>query len=349
VARRPEGLHIRWRSGIAYARFTHAGQDFSLTTRERDPRRATAAAARIYDRIVGAAGRTLPVGHASTLSLEVLTAEWVADLEATHEARTAHEYDLVATKWCDRWRTLGELTTSELADYQRERLRVVSRETVRKSLVMLRSFSAWCLEKGFLDVRLDVPTIPRRTTGTRARAAYERVPLTEAQALRMIAKLPELGTESERHEQFRVRDWATVAWETALRPITIAKLRTPEHFAAGERVLRITADIDKARFARELPLTMKAREALERSLSKEPGLIFGSHDYREHLKTVGNRVLRRSVSPYDLRHSRITMWVREGKDLLGIQFLAGHKDLSTTAKYAHARAEAARKVLGVRR
>jgi len=349
VARRSEGLHIRWRGGIAYARFTHDGRDFSISTRERDPRRATASAARIYDRIVGATGRTLPVGHPSALLLETLTAEWIADLEATHDTRTAHGYDLIATKWCDRWHTLGELTTASLADYQRDRLRSVSRETVRQNLVMLRSFSAWCVERGMLEEVLDVPSIPKRTTGTRAREVRDRVPLSDAQARRMIAKLPELGTTSTRHVQFRVRDWALVAWETALRPVTIARLRTPEHFEKGDRVLRITADVDKARFARELPLTMSARAALERSLPAMPGPIFGSHDYREHLEAAGRKALGRTVSPYDLRHSRITLWVREGKDLLGVQFLAGHKDLSTTAKYAHARADAARRVLGVRR
>lgn len=348
MAGKAKGLHIRWRNGIAYARFTHEGCPFSLSTRERDPARATAEAARLYDGVVRRQRRPR-VRPASQESVDDLTANWIADLEATHDARTAHEYDLVATKWADRWKTLGELTTSAIADYQRDRLRVVSRETVRKNLVQLRTFFAWCVEQGLIDEAPVVPKIPRRATGKRTRAEVERTPITPKQIARLLPKLPELGTTSKSHEQFRVRDWAIVAWETGLRPVTIKRLSTPEHFKKGDRSLRITAEIDKARWAREVPLTIEARAALERSLPDEPGLIFGSHDYREHLKRVSKRVLRRVVRPYDFRHSRITAWVAAGKDLAGIQFLAGHVDLSTTSGYVHPRAEAARRVLGARR
>jgi integrase len=272
---------------------------------------------------------------------------WIADLEATHDKRTAHEYELVATKWAERWKTLGEIATSAIGDYQRDRLREVSRETVRKNRVQLRSFLAWCFEQDLMDEVPAMPPLPKRALGTPTRTAVERIPISPGDVRKLIAKLPKLGTESKSHEQFFVKDWANVAWQTGLRPITIAKLKTPEHFKKGDTSLRITADIDKARWARTLPLTSIAIRALERCLPDEPGLIFGWHDYREHLERAGKKALKRKVLPYDFRHSRITCWVEEGKDLLGIQWLVGHVDLSTTSRYAHASSQAARRVLGL--
>jgi hypothetical protein len=57
-------------------------------------------------------------------------------------------------------------------------------------------------------------------------------------------------------------------------PISIARLSVPTHWRPGARAMNITADIDKARFARELPLTPRAVDVLERCAPKQ-GLVFG--------------------------------------------------------------------------
>ena len=339
------GWHLRWRGPVAHVRFSAHGTRYSVSTGERDPSRARAAAARIYTETLARGARRVVPRVPSLARTELATAEWIADLEATHDRRTAHEYDLVAAKWSSRWPTLGEMTPASIADYARERLREVSRETVRKHLVMIRSFFAWAKERGLLDAVPEVPRLPARSAGTRTRAPAARVPLTEAEARKLLAALPEWTTDSPRHPRGRLRDWAIVAWETGLRPATLARLRTPDHYTKGAKVLRITADVDKARYDRELPLSARARKALDRSATK-PGVIFGSHDYREALERAGLRTLGRVVRPYDLRHSRITLWVGRGANLLGVQYLAGHKDLSTTAKYAHASRAAAKKIVG---
>lgn len=347
MARTAGGWKLRWRGGVGYVRFTHGGKPYSLSTGKRDPGEASATAARIYSEVVGGEVRR-PRGPvlASRTELGPLTAEWIADLEATHTKRTAQEYDWIATReWLTRWQTLGEITTQAIGDYQRARLREVTRETTRKHRVALATFLAWCKETGALAAVPELPDLPERATGVRVRQATKRIPMTPAEAERLIARLPVWGTKSPRHPRFRVRDWATLAWDTALRPATLARLSVPEHFRPGARGLDISADIDKARWARTVPLSARALATLRR-IATDVGLIFGSHDYRALLAETSSRVLGRVVRPYDFRHSRITAWLREGKDLVGVQYLVGHLDLSTTSNYTHATEDAARTVVG---
>ena len=68
-----------------------------------------------------------------------------------------------------------------------------------------------------------------------------------------------------------------MAWETALRPRTIARLTAPGDYHRGATTLQIRDEIDKNRFGRELPLTDTARAALD-SVCPTSGLIFGHHD-----------------------------------------------------------------------
>ena len=333
-------LRRREHSTAWRVRFRHDGRRYDVSTGERDSIRARDKAAQIYAEAVSRQ-KLAPAEFASRAELDPLTAEWIADLEATHDKRTAYQYECVASRW--PWQTLGDITARAVADWQRERLRTVTKETVRKHTVSLRSFLAWCVERGHLSTAPTFAPLPRRAVGVRARDAYARTPLTEAEAARFIAELPEWNTTSDSHarHRVRVRDWAIVAWETALRPITLARLRTPEHYTRGATSLHLSGDIDKARFDRPVPLSSAATAALDRCLPKTPGLIFGSHDHRKHFEAAGKAALGRVVKPYDLRHSRITLWVESGANLLGVQWLAGHKSLETTAKYAHAREAAA--------
>jgi hypothetical protein len=89
----------------------------------------------------------------------------------------------------------------------------------------------------------------------------------------IIARLPEYSPGGRRGRRFAVKTPIVVAWETALRPATLEALRAPENFVKGNPTLLIDDEIDKARFGRELPLTDRARAALD-SECLEVGLIF---------------------------------------------------------------------------
>lgn len=134
-----------------------------------------------------------------------------------------------------------------------------------------------------------VPKLPRRATGTpyhqrRRCAAFEVSP---EQTRNVIHALPEWST-SGKVVRFAIRARFILAYETSLRPSTFDRICAPEHYRSGADRLHLTADTDKARFTRDVPLTKRARRVLDyllRALEREhgapyEGLLFGHHDYR---------------------------------------------------------------------
>jgi integrase len=55
----------------------------------------------------------------------------------------------------------------------------------------------------------------------------------------------------------------------------------------------------------------------------------------------------RTFTAYDLRHARATQWAESG-NLVGVAYLLGHKQITTTNKYAKPNRAAAERVLGVK-
>ena len=72
---------------------------------------------------------------------------------------------------------------------------------------------------------------------------------------------------------------AAVMRETGLRPGTLQRLRAPDDYRSGAAFLKIRAEADKARYEREVPLTVRAREVLDEVCPNE-GLIFPKFAWR---------------------------------------------------------------------
>jgi hypothetical protein len=62
-------------------------------------------------------------------------------------------------------------------------------------------------------------------------------------------------------------------------------LRAPEDYRPGSRFLRIRAEADKARYARELLLSERAREVLD-EVCPEKGILFLEFAWRYPLRTA---------------------------------------------------------------
>ena len=134
--------------------------------------------------------------------------------------------------------------------------------------------------------------------------------------------------------------------ETALRPTTLDLLRWSDITLAG---LHIRAEVDKNRWARVVPLSKRAREALASLTRGGPdALLFGKHDYRTAFVAAAKAALGEErgkyVTPYDLKHARVTAWLDEGASVLGVRFLTGTK--LALDRYAHASRRAAESVIG---
>ena len=172
--------------------------------------------------------------------------------------------------------------------------------------------------------------------------------LTPEQAEAILALLPE-RTERGSHP---IKALFTVIWDTTLRIGTMWRLECPKHFQRNDPELRITADIDKSRYVRVLPLTDRARGLLN-DICPERGLLFRRFEYRRTLQKAAREVLSsdyeaKHLSAHDFRHAAVTHLAAVGGDLTAIGHVAGHKNATTTALYVHNSADAARRVIAQR-
>ncbi|HMJ15789.1 MAG TPA: site-specific integrase, partial [Polyangiaceae bacterium] len=116
--------------------------------------------------------------------------------------------------------------------------------------------------------------------------------------------------------------------------------------------LHIPRELDKARDGRPVPLTAAAVRALKKAAPDKPGVMFGPVDLRASLRKAAGKVLdverAKRITPYDFRRGRITHWAERSDNLPGIQYLAGHTSIATTARYVKASRRAALAVLGTK-
>jgi integrase len=357
MARRAEGfsLYRDPRTSIFYVRFTHGGRRHYVTTGERDHGAASGEAARLYAEIVS--GRWRPGRQAAPIKpgtpfLEI-AAIWLADIEPTIDPRTFKLYrdGYMGNRFVPFFVTIDRLTSVGAEDYIAARLRQVTRETLKKELSVLRRFSKWAAKRGFLPGVPEIETPGRRVIGTPVAGARKRQfqVFTAKEVARIIAHLPEHTSAPRARLPYAVRAWYILAWETALRPRTLAKLRAPDDYRKGTATLVIRDEADKSRFGRELPLSDAARDALD-GVCPEVGLIFGDHDrvmlLRRAAKAAGIDEHRASrISDYDFRHSRLTHLGQHSDNLAGVMYLAGHKQPATTARYLRPQKDAAAEVL----
>jgi integrase len=222
--------------------------------------------------------------------------------------------------------------------------------TVRKELSALRGFVVWAQEQRLIGA-CEVPTVPKRATGKphtqRRRVAAPAMGPDEIEVL--LAALPEWST-SPRVPPFPIRARFRVQYETGLRPALVSQLHVPTHYRKGAAHISITADLDKGRWVRRVPLSDAAREALD-AVVPTRGTIFGHHDYREHLTKAAAVAFGEGSERAELfagahlRSARATHWLDAGAPITGVQYQLGQRRLETTARYARASERAALEVV----
>ncbi len=283
--------------------------------------------------------------------LDELCAYWLVAVEAALDETTAKSYRLyVKAHWLPFFGTLQAITESKANAYVRKRLREVRRTTLLKELSALRGFLSWCKTEGHIEVVPKVTSPPRSATGVDhdgGKRKKVRVEISEEEAEAIIAALPE-----RTKGKLPAKAFFTVMYETSLRRETLFSLVAPGDYARGRSTLRIRDEIDKVRFGRVLPLSRRAREALD-SVCPDEGLVFGPAHYRHVLhaaaKAAGLSAHRaKHLSYHDWRHAALTHMASRTTDLVGMAYLAGHRDVSTTSKYVHANIRAAERVIAAR-
>ena len=357
MARHTDCVRLRREKGrrTYLVRFRVNGERVEKSTGASTQREAQRAAEQIY---ADAVQRTQPqarrrVARGDAPPLVDLIATWL-DTDKTLDPDTAEVWMTYGAHWCRHFvGGLVELTEVNVEDYRDRRLGLVRATTVRKELGALRRFINWAHKRGHLARVVEVPSVPTSSTGT-AHTARRRVAapdLTVEQIEALLAALPEWST-SKRVARFPIRARFRLQYETGLRPSTIDALETPTHWHRGSKTLTLTDDVDKARWGRVLPLTPLAIKALS-ACAPEAGIIFGKHDYREHIAAAAAAALPKAVADKftgaHLRSARSTHLLEAGATLPAVAYLVGHKKVSTTSGYVRATfraAEAALEAIG---
>jgi integrase len=249
-----------------------------------------------------------------------------------------------AAHWLPRWSRLEEITAASVQTYISERLRSVGQKgrlspvTLSKELSGLRSFLRWCKARGFIN---ELPS----WTAPEPVSEHKPVCLTREQITALLAQLP----TKERHpKRYPAREYYTVMWATSFRAGTMARIRWEDvDLKAG--TITVMASQDKRKFAREVPLTVEAIEAL-RSMLPGVGLVFGPCDLRDSLRSAAKRAklpeeICKRISNHAIRHSRLTDFACRSNNVAAIQHMAGHRDLHSTMRYVHGGLDGARSLL----
>lgn len=351
MARNPEGWRIRKAKGsdLYEVYFRANGKRVFRSCGTSDPEQAAVEAARIYAHHVQ---RVLPRraarGRGDSPPLEDLVASWL-EQDSTIAPSTAKVWVIYGRRWCALWSSLAHVTDVTCLQYRNDRLREVIADTVRKETGALRRFLAWCTDNGHLEREIKVPFVSKKATGTRfavrRRASAPELSPDEAEAL--IAALPKWST-SKKVPRFPVQARFLVAYETGLRQSFLDVLSVPEHYRKGAKRIRVTLEADKNRFERFVPLTQRARDALD-AVCPAKGLVFGSHSYKDHIRAAAQEVLPpESAAVFTgthFRSARATHVLEQTGNVPGTMHLFGWKLVSTASKYTRASERAAEDVV----
>lgn len=345
MGRHAQGWSLVCRGQYWHVRFRHEKRRYHISTGETDRERAGAAAAQVYADVTQGRRRHAIAARFALAPLKESVAEWLASIEGVLDEKTVGTYTGYATRWLGRWSRLDEAAhPAALGDYVTERLRAGLAKSLRKELSALFGYFGWCEQQGLLAEVPKRPTIRKTVRGTRVGKQREKAPdYSPEQIQAALDALPELGGKFG--NRFPLRARFIVAYETGLRPATLDTL-TWGHLMGG--ALRIDDEHDKARFGRQVPLSTRAADALRAlygSHKDSAALIFGRHDYRPALAKAAAAAGIPTLAPYDFRHNRATHLMDAGAAMTGVAYLLGHRQLTTTNRYAKSNERSARAML----
>ena len=329
------------RNGIYKIRFRHQGRRFHLSTGTRNKKDAGVVAARVYAETISGNGR--PTERVARRPLDAVVADWLDAIAPpiVSEDTWKYDFEFCRKKLIPHFRHMELITEVGVEDYITTRLRSVRRSSVKKELGSLRRFVTWAVKRGEL-ASFQFPKLPKQAKGTR-QLNRPLIELSREQAEAVIRALPVRTRNGH-----RPRALFTVFWETGLRLKGVQRLTSPRNYKRGAAVLWITDDVDKNGYNRDLPLTPRARAALD-SVVKPKGLLFGAYSYKRTLQVAARKAglteyEARYINARSFRHAAVTDMTAHSNELAGVSYLAGHKDVQTTSRYVHPPFEAGKRV-----
>ncbi|MGE9806869.1 MULTISPECIES: tyrosine recombinase XerC [unclassified Janibacter] len=256
-----------------------------------------------------------------------LALAWIAEDEGVETLRDIRLAQLRA------W--LGHLARSGAA-----------RSTVARRSASLRTFFAWALRTGRVDVD------PTLRLASAKRAAHLPQVLTHEDA---GAVLDVATVAADDEDPVHLRDLAALEllYATGIRVGELTGLDIDD-VDLGTRVVRV---LGKGAKERMVPFGVPAAKAVERWLGEGrprlvtdasgPALLLGRRGRRvdqRQIRSALHDLLRHvpdapDIGPHGLRHSAATHLLDGGADLRMVQELLGHASLATTQLYTHVSVE----------
>lgn len=235
--------------------------------------------------------------------------------------------------WYERERgpfRVDSVARLDVADYRRH-LQDAGRKpaTVNLVLVVLTSFFNWVVGEGLAPANpaVGVKRVPEQVPGPR---------WLDREAVRAL--LAAVST----HGPLRDRVLISVMLHTGLRVSEVCGLR-PDDLELRDHTGRLRVRRGKGGKYREVPLNSAVRRVLQEYLASHPGgpwLFFSRQRTRLSVRSAERIVSRyarlaglEGVTAHALRHTFCKMLVDAGESLDRVATLAGHANLTTTARY----------------
>ncbi len=199
----------------------------------------------------------------------------------------------------------------------------------------LRVFFSWGMEEGIF------PSDP--TQGLKKRKNPGKFVEVDAEVLKKLLCLPDKKTFAG------YRDYALIIFtlDTGIRPGEALSLQEAD-FTLSSLEVRVPAPIAKTRTSRTLPLSPTTVKVIKKLLvARHPNWrkdipVFStfegtkmSGDWWGKRLNKYSRKLPSKVTPYMLRHSFATLFLRNGGNALALQRIMGHSTMQMTERYVH--------------
>jgi integrase/recombinase XerD len=241
-----------------------------------------------------------------------------------------------------------EITPQDLRDFMVElKRRGLAPASIRRALSSLRGYFAFLLEEGAVasdpSERLEAPRAGRK--------------LPDVLSVEEVTRLLE-APNPDHPLYWRDRSILETLYATGMRVSELVELR----ISSLDLEEGLCTVFGKGSKERMVPLGAPARRALTRYLDElRPRLDRGKGEGKVLLNARGGPLSRVSiwnlvkesaqraglggkVSPHTLRHTFATHLLEGGADLVAVQELLGHADISTTQIYTHVDREYLREV-----
>lgn len=229
---------------------------------------------------------------------------------------------------------LASLTSTQIAKYRDQRLKVVSPQTVIHEINLLnRVLKAATLDWG-IALPGGLPTAQVRKPA-KPRGRDRRVSAAE------ISKILETTESAE------LRTVVTLAVETGMRRGELASLLWED-----VNLQKQTAHLPKTKtdVPRTIPLSKTAVAALKKLGTKKEGRVFSlqgeSMSQAFERACAPHRANIAGLRFHDLRHEATSRLFEKGLNVMEVAAITGHKTLDMLRRYTHLRAEDIAKKLG---